>query len=186
MCNGRKIDCRHLKNSIDHHTLELSGKSNLVSNDNNIDEELSSTLCFTDPQQLLEILHIMEEQNLYLIQNKQEIEQALDKHKHNFEELKQTMEAQTESLAMQIDHLESLISQEQSSVDQLKQDMIALMKDSACKQVGRCCCRMSKGWLYATAACGGSIDASIKKKNPKISASHPPPPLPGSRHLSTC
>ncbi len=157
MCNSCKFDCRYLKSSIDH-TSELAGESNLLSNYN--DEELSPPTYFTDPQQLLEILHIMEEHNLYLIQNKQEMEQALDKHKHNYEELEQTMEAQTESLAMQIDQLGSSISQEQSRADQLKQDMIALVRDSVRKQVGGC--RMSNGW-YA-AACG-SIDASIIPKN---------------------
>jgi len=49
------------------------------------------TLYFTDPQQLLDIFSELEEQNLSLIQNSQETEEAL-------EEMKQTVKATKEKM----------------------------------------------------------------------------------------
>ncbi len=120
--------------------LELEGKSNVLLASSNRDEELSSSetlMDFRDPQQLLEILHVMEERNLNLIQNKQETEQALDKQKRIFKDLEQAMEAKTSTLATQIAHVETAINQEKTKVDQLRQHMITLMRDSLNKQVLR-------------------------------------------------
>jgi len=50
-----------------------------------------SKLYFTDPQQLLDIFSELEEQNLSLIQNSQETEEAL-------EEMKQTVKASKEKM----------------------------------------------------------------------------------------
>ncbi len=131
----RTNHCSHLKSTNNKdETIELTGESNLLLSHGDV-VELPS-IYFTDPQQLLEILHIMEEQNLYLIHNHQEMEQALDKQNHNMFELQKSMEAQTESLTMQIVQLESVINQERNRADELRQDMIALVRDSVSKQVG--------------------------------------------------
>eukprot|EP01138_Halocafeteria_seosinensis_P000071 gb/GECG01000072.1/.p1 GENE.gb/GECG01000072.1/~~gb/GECG01000072.1/.p1 ORF type:complete len:478 (+),score=130.00 gb/GECG01000072.1/:1-1434(+) len=50
---------------------------------------------FTNPEQLLEIFSGMEEENLFLIQNNQEIEQQLDELKQQYEDTKNSMERQT-------------------------------------------------------------------------------------------
>jgi hypothetical protein len=48
-------------------------------------------LYFTDPQQLLDIFAELEEQNLSLIQNSQETEEALEEMKQNIKMTKQKM-----------------------------------------------------------------------------------------------
>ena len=59
------------------------------------------TLYFTDPQQLLDIFSELEEQNLSLIQNSQETEEAL-------EEMKQTVKS-TKAKMYKYFHIFSLI-----------------------------------------------------------------------------
>ena len=53
---------------------------------------------FTEPQQLLDIFADLELQNLFLIQNSQETEQALEELKQNYEETKKQMDDKTSSL----------------------------------------------------------------------------------------
>ena len=53
---------------------------------------------FTEPQQLLDIFADLELQNLFLIQNSQETEQALEELKQNYQETKKQMDAKTSSL----------------------------------------------------------------------------------------
>ena len=48
-------------------------------------------LFFTDPQQLLDIFAELEEQNLSLIQNSQETEEALEEMKHTIKQTKVKM-----------------------------------------------------------------------------------------------
>merc|ERR1719394_1232367 len=67
------------------------------------DEELD--LYFTDPQQLLDIFAELEEQNLSLIQNSQETEEALEEMKHTIKQTKVKMEKETQILKEQIDKL---------------------------------------------------------------------------------
>lgn len=53
---------------------------------------------FTEPQQLLDIFADLELQNLFLIQNSQETEQALEELKQNYQETKKQMDDKTSSL----------------------------------------------------------------------------------------
>jgi len=77
------------------------------------EEEEQLDLFFTDPNQLLDILGDLEEQNLSLIQNSQETEETLDDIKSNIKIKKQTMQEETEELKRQIDILEIAIQKEQ-------------------------------------------------------------------------
>ncbi|KAH9490579.1 hypothetical protein Btru_033585 [Bulinus truncatus] len=82
------------------------------------DEELD--LYFTDPQQLLEIFAELEEQNLSLIQNSQETEEALEEMKHTIKATKIKMESETKTLKEQIDRLQAEIQKEEAKAADLK------------------------------------------------------------------
>ncbi|XP_012943356.1 cilia- and flagella-associated protein 100 isoform X2 [Aplysia californica] len=82
------------------------------------DEELD--LFFTDPQQLLDIFAELEEQNLSLIQNSQETEEALEEMKHTIKQTKVKMEKETKTLKEQIDKLQSQIQSEEAKAADLK------------------------------------------------------------------
>ncbi len=63
---------------------------------------------FTSPQQLLDIFSALEERNLFLIQNSQETEEALEELRQKLEETKGKMTSETSSLASQISSLQVL------------------------------------------------------------------------------
>lgn len=82
------------------------------------DEELD--LYFTDYQQLLDIFSELEEQNLSLIQNSQETEEALEEMKHTIKQTKVKMEKETKTLKDQIDKLQAQIQKEETKAADLK------------------------------------------------------------------
>jgi hypothetical protein len=61
---------------------------------------------FSSPQQLLDIFGALEERNLFLIQNSQETEEALEELRQKLEETKSKMTSETGSLASQIASLQ--------------------------------------------------------------------------------
>lgn len=69
-------------------------------------------LYFSDPQQLLDIFLELEEQNLSLIQNSQDTEEALEEMKQTINKAKQKMERETELLKKQINYLNEDIKRE--------------------------------------------------------------------------
>ena len=77
------------------------------------EEQLSSEMHFKHPQQLLDIFAQLEEQNLFLIQNCQETEEALEELKTKYRETKQQMDAEIKGLDSQISSLESSIHVEE-------------------------------------------------------------------------
>ncbi|QDZ25580.1 hypothetical protein A3770_18p80980 [Chloropicon primus] len=77
------------------------------------EEQLSSEMHFKHPQQLLDIFAQLEEQNLFLIQNCQETEEALEELKTKYRETKQQMDAEIKGLDSQISSLESSIGVEE-------------------------------------------------------------------------
>lgn len=87
---------------------------------NSDDEDIP--LYFTDPQQLLDIFAALEEENLFLIQNSQETEQALEELNQNFNATRTKMEAKTSVLKENIKELESQIAAEQAKAAMLEQD----------------------------------------------------------------
>ncbi|XP_059171790.1 cilia- and flagella-associated protein 100-like [Physella acuta] len=82
------------------------------------DEEME--LYFTDPHQLLEIFAELEEQNLSLIQNSQETEEALEEMKNTIKQTKIKMEKETKTLKEQIDRLQAQIQKEEAKAADLK------------------------------------------------------------------
>jgi len=74
---------------------------------------------FTEPRQLLEIFTQLEEQNLFLIQNSQETEQALEELKQEFHSTQREMNRKSSSLRENIDALQSQIRDEESKSEEL-------------------------------------------------------------------
>ena len=68
-------------------------------------EEEELDLWFQEPQQLLDIFLELEEQNLSLIQNSQDTEEALEEMKQTISKTKTKMEKETEQLKKQINSL---------------------------------------------------------------------------------
>lgn len=84
------------------------------------DEEEDFELYFKDPQQLLDIFLELEEQNLSLIQNSQDTEEALEEMKQTINRAKTKMERETETLKRQIDSLNEDIRREEDREAELK------------------------------------------------------------------
>ena len=74
---------------------------------------------FKEPQQLLDIFTQLEESNLFLIQNSQETEAALEELKTKFTETQTRMDAEANALSTQIAHLNEEIGREQEQGKQL-------------------------------------------------------------------
>ncbi|CAG5132377.1 unnamed protein product, partial [Candidula unifasciata] len=84
------------------------------------DSDEEPDLYFTDPQELLDIFSELEEQNLSLIQNSQETEEALEEMKSTIKETKLKMEKETKMLTEQIEKLQSQIHKEEAKSADLK------------------------------------------------------------------
>ncbi|KAJ7318888.1 hypothetical protein OS493_037220, partial [Desmophyllum pertusum] len=87
------------------------------------DEEESDTepdLYFGDPQQLLDIFAELEEQNLSLIQNSQETEEALEELRQTIKQTQERMNRETEILKGQIDFLNDAINREEERAKELE------------------------------------------------------------------
>lgn len=77
-------------------------------------------LYFTDPQQLLNIFQELEEDNLSLITNSQETEEAMEEIKNSLKITKNKMSRQTEQLNTQIDFLKNAIKREEERSEMLE------------------------------------------------------------------
>jgi len=90
-----------------------------------VDEELTDSdseepMYFKKPQQLLDIFTALEESNLFLIQNSQETEQALEELKQDFMETKTRMDAKTAALKANIEEHLAQIAAEEAKAEALK------------------------------------------------------------------
>jgi len=85
-------------------------------------EDEDIPLYFTDPHQLLDIFAALEEENLFLIQNSQETEQALEELNQNFNATRSQMESKTSVLKDNIKQLEAQIAAERAKAAMLQQD----------------------------------------------------------------
>merc|ERR1719267_275905 len=74
---------------------------------------------FTEPQQLLDIIANLEEQNLFLIQNCQETEEGLEDLKQKFEAEKAKTHKETAALNRQMEELQAQINSEKEKLAQL-------------------------------------------------------------------
>eukprot|EP00736_Rhodelphis_marinus_P011866 Rmarinus@m.10502 len=84
------------------------------SSDEEEEIEDDAPMYFRYPEQLLDIFTELEESNLFLIQNSQETEEALEELKQKFAETKTRMDAQCESLVSQINTLKDQINVEET------------------------------------------------------------------------
>ncbi|MBN3288022.1 CP100 protein, partial [Polyodon spathula] len=108
-----KTDCRPSSRS-----LEPSQMEDMQESSSDCDEE--PALYFTDPQQLLDILIELEEQNLSLIQNSQETEETLEEFKQTMAITKQKMDHETDTLKQQVDMLQYTINREKERAAELE------------------------------------------------------------------
>lgn len=99
-------------------SLEPSQMEDMQESSSDCDEE--PELYFTDPQQLLDILIELEEQNLSLIQNSQETEETLEEFKQTMATTKQKMDHETDTLKQQVDMLQYTINRETERAAELE------------------------------------------------------------------
>jgi hypothetical protein len=85
----------------------------LIQPQNWLEDELGGQY-FTEPRQLLGVFAQLEENNLFLIQQCQDTEEALEKVKHQFQETKLKMDAELSTLSSQIEHLQAQIEVEKT------------------------------------------------------------------------
>ena len=75
---------------------------------------------FKKPQTLLDIFTSLEEKNLFLIQNSQKTEQALEELRQQYRDTQEKMEAQTAALKLDIEKLKSDIKSEEKKAEMLR------------------------------------------------------------------
>lgn len=95
----------------------------IISTDTLSDDEESDDdveLYFGDPLQLLDIFTELEEQNLSLIQNSQETEEALEEMRNTIQHTQDKMNKETESLKTQIGALKEATKEERAKAADLK------------------------------------------------------------------
>lgn len=86
----------------------------------NDDENEEIPIYFKESTQLLDIFTQLEESNLFLIQNSQETEQALEELKQEFRETKRRMDKKTKVLKQNIDELQLQIREEERKAAHLR------------------------------------------------------------------
>ncbi|GBG24256.1 Cilia- and flagella-associated protein 100 [Hondaea fermentalgiana] len=86
---------------------------------------------FTDPQQLLNIFTQLEESNLFLIQNSQETESALEELKQEFRDTKLKMDSKTDALKGNIQELKLQIGSEEAKASILRARMDSNLGEDA-------------------------------------------------------
>ncbi|KAM4651934.1 cilia- and flagella-associated protein 100 [Discoglossus pictus] len=84
------------------------------------DSEEEPELYFTDPQQLLDIFAELEEQNLSLIQNSQETEEAMEEMRQSITNTKAKMEKESQELKENIEKLKVALVKEEKKKEDLE------------------------------------------------------------------
>ncbi|XP_019624893.1 PREDICTED: cilia- and flagella-associated protein 100-like isoform X4 [Branchiostoma belcheri] len=97
-----------------------AGPQDQPESDEEEDSEEEPDLFFTDPQQLLDLFQELEEQNLSLIQNSQETEEALEEMRQTFIQTEGKMNRETEILKQQITMLKDTITREEEKAADLE------------------------------------------------------------------
>ncbi|XP_067374988.1 AP-1 complex-associated regulatory protein isoform X1 [Channa argus] len=101
------------------HSNTLITKCNLDSDSSEYEDE--PELYFTDPQQLLDLLTDLTEQNLSAIQNSTRVEETVDELQESMETTRKKIEKDEEQLALQINDMKRKIEEEKLKGDKLKQ-----------------------------------------------------------------
>lgn len=89
-----------------------------ITDDEDSDDDVE--LFFNDPMQLIDIFTELEEQNLSLIQNSQETEEALEEMRKTIQQTQDKMNKETEALKQQIRHLKQATKEEEEKAAELK------------------------------------------------------------------
>ncbi|XP_022531416.2 cilia- and flagella-associated protein 100 isoform X1 [Astyanax mexicanus] len=97
-----------------------SGKISPASETDSSEYEEEPELYFTEPQQLLDLLSELEEQNLSLIQNAQETEEGLVEFRNTVEQTRKNMEHEALQLKQQIDIMTETIQKEKERTAELE------------------------------------------------------------------
>eukprot|EP00948_MAST-09A_sp_MAST-9A-sp1_P004320 g4320.t1 len=98
----------------------LPPKPTFTDKEEDYESDSDEPMYFHEPAQLLDIFTALEESNLFLIQNSQETEQALDELRHNFRETELKMEKDTAALEKNIEHLKLQIKLEEKKATALQ------------------------------------------------------------------
>lgn len=101
-------------------TQSVSSFEALQSTVSDEDSDEEPELYFTDPMQLLDIFSELEEQNLSLIQNSQDTEEALDEMKKTIILTKEKMNRETDILQQQIETLKETTRKEEERANELE------------------------------------------------------------------
>ncbi|XP_017553264.1 cilia- and flagella-associated protein 100 [Pygocentrus nattereri] len=97
-----------------------SGKISSISDTDSSEYEEDPELYFTEPQQLLDLLSELEEQNLSLIQNLQETEEGLEEFRQTMEQTRKNMDHEADQLKRQIDVMTETIQREKERTTELE------------------------------------------------------------------
>ncbi|KAL4655634.1 cilia- and flagella-associated protein 100 isoform X2 [Arapaima gigas] len=139
-----------------------SSRAESKTEDSSSSDEETPELYFTHPQQLLDLLSDLEEQNLCLIQNSRETEEALEEYSQIMNSTRKKMEEETEQLMQHIDSLTCAIEKEQKRAAEMELKAhlfsrgknIVEDKDAMLELLGR---KVEE--VYRT--CGGDSEASL-------------------------
>jgi len=122
-------------------------------------EEVSSgeemPLYFKEPKQLLEIFTALEEQNLFLIQNSQETEQALEEVEQRFAETQRVMGGKAAKMSQQIGQIEKQVSDENKRSAELRTTVSQKKGDAEQEALLK---ELTDSVLQVHAACGFDAD----------------------------
>lgn len=126
---------------------------------------------FKDPQQLMDIYSLLEEQNLFLIQNSQIAERTLEALEHDLKETEVQMNAQTQVLQQQINDLKQQIEEEDQRIKQLMVKRAAANEAAANNASAAAAAEASKKkdshgkpGATATLTAGASVPTQVEKE----------------------
>ncbi|GAA6077260.1 cilia- and flagella-associated protein 100, partial [Tachysurus ichikawai] len=97
-----------------------SGKISSASDSDSSEYEIEPELYFTKPQQLLDLLSELEEQNLCLIQNSQETEERLEEFRQTMEQTRKNIEKEANQLKQQTDAMTMALKREKEKTAELE------------------------------------------------------------------
>merc|ERR1712187_590108 len=112
-------------------------------------------LYFEEPRQLLEIFTALEESNLFLIQNSQDTEQALEELQQKFAEVKRSSDAKTGKMEQNIENLKEQIATERSKCEEAKQ---ILSQKKGSNEQEKLLAEMAEKVAEVHSACGHTSD----------------------------
>jgi len=123
-------------------------------------QEISSgeemPLYFEEPKQLLDVFTSLEESNLFLIQNSQDTEQALEELQQKYEEIKRSSDATTNKMKQNIAHLEQQIAAENQRCETLRQEVSEKHRSSEQEELLK---ELGEKVVEVHAACGNDKEA---------------------------